>query len=109
MSLSEKLFNCLRTRSTAPRLLLGFFNGFQHKPVHPEDLITDQHNGALSLGLRRSPLDEEPARVCVCLLKLTPELLNQGSAVLRFCLSSLNKYTRRRVFLNVRDALSEES
>lgn len=45
-----------------------FFNDFRIKPVYPE-----------------------PARVWVCLLKLTPQLLNQGSAVLRFCLSSLNK------------------
>lgn len=57
-----------------------------------------------------SALDPQTfSRVCVCLVKLTPELLNRGSVVLWFCLTSLNKYTGWRVFLYVRDALSRES
>lgn len=48
------------------------------------------------------------SRVGVCLVKPTPELLNQGSVVRWFRLTSLNKYTRWRVFLCVRQALSSE-
>lgn len=68
--------------SYPPPPMLGFFNGFQENPVHPEDLRTDR---TFPLGLRPSPGEEEPARAWVCLLNPTPELLNRGSAALRFC------------------------
>lgn len=101
---AENLFVQDRRRYKAPVMLLGFINRFQHKPVCPEDPL-DCFEPLFGAG----PADEESARVCVCLVKLTPELLNQCSVVLWFCLTSLSKYTPRRVFLYVHDALSRES
>lgn len=49
-------------------------------PLDPLTNITGHLSAGGPLGLRPAPVDEEPTRVCVCLVKPTPGLLNLPSS-----------------------------